>query len=86
MDVDAVSRGGARWGGDGSVRVAERLDLDDVYIERATDAGCLLSIDTDAHSRSNYDLMEYGVHAARRGWATAVSYHDRGRWRSWKRG
>ncbi len=32
--------------------------------------GCTLSIDTDAHHHNNFDLIEYGVHIARRGWAT----------------
>ena len=33
--------------------------------------GCIFSVDTDAHHHENYELMEYGVHIARRGWATA---------------
>jgi DNA polymerase (family 10) len=72
MDVETVIREAAKTGAVMEVNASpERLDLDDVYIKRAMEAGCLLSIDTDAHSRSNYDLMEYGVHTARRGWATA---------------
>ena len=68
MDVEAVIREAAQTGAVLEVNASpERLDLDDVYIKRAMDAGCSLSIDTDAHSRSNYDLMEYGVHTARRG-------------------
>ena len=38
-------------------------------------AGCLLTIDTDAHAHAhatdNLDLMTYGVQTARRGWAEA---------------
>ena len=28
-------------------------------------------IDTDAHRPANYELLRYGVHTARRGWAEA---------------
>ena len=33
--------------------------------------GCLLAVNTDAHHPDNFDFIEYGVHLARRGWATA---------------
>ncbi|HST05049.1 MAG TPA: DNA polymerase/3'-5' exonuclease PolX [Chloroflexia bacterium] len=72
MDVEVVIKEAAKTGTAMEVNSSpERLDLDDVYIKMAMDAGCVLSIDTDAHSRGNYDLLEYGVHTARRGWATA---------------
>jgi DNA polymerase (family 10) len=45
-----------------------RLDLDDVYARRAIQMGILLSIDTDAHSESDLDLLHFGVATARRGW------------------
>jgi DNA polymerase (family 10) len=47
----------------------DRLDLSDVNVRKAVDAGALISIDTDAHSLSELGFMEYGVHNARRGWA-----------------
>lgn len=72
MDVGAVIREAAKTGTALEVNSApDRLDLDDVYIQEAMGAGCVLSIDTDAHHPSNFDLIEYGVHTARRGWATA---------------
>ena len=40
-------------------------------MKEGMEAGCPFSVDTDAHHPSNYDLIEYGVHIARRGWATA---------------
>ena len=43
-----------------------RLDLDDVHAAAAKALGIPLVIDTDAHSVSNLDLMEYGVFQARR--------------------
>ena len=72
MDVGQVIREAAKTGTALEVNSApDRLDLDDVYIQEAMEAGCVLAIDTDAHHPSNYNLLEYGVHTARRGWATA---------------
>ena len=72
LDVAAVIREAAKTGTALEINAApDRLDLDDSYIKDAVEAGCLLSIDTDAHHRDNYEFIEYGVHVARRGWATA---------------
>jgi DNA polymerase (family 10) len=49
----------------------ERLDLEDALVRRALDLGCTIAINTDAHSPDNFDLAEYGIATARRGWATA---------------
>jgi len=48
-----------------------RLDLDDIHAHRAIDLGILLSINTDAHSDSDMDLIQFGVATARRGWVEA---------------
>jgi DNA polymerase (family 10) len=45
-----------------------RLDLDDIYARRAIQMGIRLSINTDAHSESDLDLLHFGVATARRGW------------------
>ncbi len=45
-----------------------RLDLDEVYSRRAAEMGIPLSINTDAHSPADLDLIEYGVSVARRAW------------------
>jgi DNA polymerase (family 10) len=47
----------------------DRLDLSDVHIRLAVEAGALLAIDTDAHSIAALDYMRFGVMNARRGWA-----------------
>ena len=49
-----------------------RLDLNDVYSRRAVELGCKLVINCDAHSLADLDLLEYGIHTARRGWLTAA--------------
>ena len=45
-----------------------RLDLDEGNARRAVELGCLLAINVDAHSPSDFALREYGVGIARRGW------------------
>lgn len=47
----------------------ERLDLNDVHVRMAVEAGVKLSIGTDAHKREHLKFYEYGVAVARRGWA-----------------
>lgn len=49
-----------------------RLDLNDVYARRAVELGVPIVINCDAHHVEDLDLLEYGVHMARRGWVTAA--------------
>lgn len=46
----------------------ERLDLNDVHIRMAREAGARLAVSTDAHNVSGLDLIRYGLDQARRGW------------------
>jgi DNA polymerase (family 10) len=46
-----------------------RLDLEDIYVRRAVEMGIPLSINTDAHSPVDLDMLHFGVATARRGWA-----------------
>ena len=48
-----------------------RLDLRSEFVRVAVEAGATIAIDTDAHGTDQLELMRYGVHTARRGWATA---------------
>ncbi len=43
-----------------------RLDLDDAALRRAVEVGCLVAIDTDAHSDAQFGYLSYGVRTARR--------------------
>jgi DNA polymerase (family 10) len=45
-----------------------RLDLDPDHARRAHAAGCLISINSDAHHPAGFAVMEYGVMMARRAW------------------
>jgi DNA polymerase (family 10) len=47
----------------------DRLDLDDVALRSALDAGATLVISTDAHAVAELRFMRWGVDQARRGWA-----------------
>ena len=45
-----------------------RLDLDPDLARRAAAAGCLITINCDAHSPSGLELMEFGIAMARKAW------------------
>ena len=51
----------------------ERLDLRDVHVRMAIDAGCRLAINTDAHHPEHLQYRVFGVGTARRGWASPIS-------------
>jgi len=44
----------------------QRLDLRDVHVKGALEAGCKIAIDTDAHREAHFDMLVYGVLTARR--------------------
>jgi len=48
-----------------------RLDLSGHAVKRAIESGATVVINTDAHSPRDFELVRYGVHTARRGWAEA---------------
>jgi DNA polymerase (family 10) len=47
----------------------ERLDLNDINIKRAKEAGVKMIINTDAHHKDQLRYIEFGIAQARRGWA-----------------
>jgi DNA polymerase (family 10) len=69
LDWDAVFEAAARTGTilemNGS---PHRLDLSVERARRAVAAGCLLSIDSDAHRTDELDYVRWGVSQARRAW------------------
>ncbi|WP_437901978.1 helix-hairpin-helix domain-containing protein [Sorangium sp. So ce327] len=50
----------------------ERLDLCDVHIRLAREAGAKLVVATDAHAVGELDFMRHGIDQARRGWCAAA--------------
>ncbi|WP_437746171.1 DNA polymerase/3'-5' exonuclease PolX [Sorangium sp. So ce1504] len=50
----------------------ERLDLCDVHIRLAREAGAKLVVATDAHAVGELDFMRHGIDQARRGWCAGA--------------
>lgn len=72
LDMEAVFAAAAQSGVAMEISAhPERLDLNDVHARQAIEMGILLSINTDAHSPRELDLMHFGVATARRGWVEA---------------
>ncbi len=46
----------------------DRLDLNDVHLRMAKEKGVKIMIDTDSHNTSHFEMLQYGVANARRGW------------------
>jgi len=71
LDWNTVIKAAAKTGTALEINAAwQRLDLKDVHVRQAMDAGCWLAIGTDAHHVNQLDQMALGVQTARRGWAT----------------
>jgi len=69
LDMEAVLQAAAESGVAMEINAhPSRLDLDDVFARRARELGVLLSINTDAHSEDDLDMLHYGVAIARRAW------------------
>ena len=72
LDMDAVFAAAAESGVALEINAhPARLDLDDMHARRAKDMGIPISINTDAHSEADLDVMFYGVATARRAWLEA---------------
>jgi DNA polymerase (family 10) len=69
LDMDAMLNAAAETGVALEINAhPSRLDLDDVYVRRAKELGIPISINTDAHSAEDFDMLFYGVATARRAW------------------
>lgn len=69
LDMEAILKAAADSGVALEINAhPSRLDLDDNYARRAKELGVLISINTDAHSEEDYDMLHYGVATARRAW------------------
>jgi DNA polymerase (family 10) len=73
LDIDAVIAAAAATGTILEVNAnPARLDLRDVHARQALEKGVKIAINTDAHSPGEFELRQYGVATAQRGWATAA--------------
>jgi DNA polymerase (family 10) len=68
VDIEAILRTCAAHGVAVEINANPwRLDLDWRRHQRALELGCMMSINPDAHSTSELDLMHWGVEMARKG-------------------
>ena len=71
IDVEQLLTAAARLGVAVEHNAAPaRSDLSDLNLRRAKELGCKISANTDAHSTSELDLMEFGIVQLRRAWLT----------------
>jgi DNA polymerase (family 10) len=72
LDMEAVLAAAAETGVALEINAhPSRLDLEDIYAKRARELGIPISINTDAHSEADLDMLHFGVATARRAWLTA---------------
>lgn len=70
IDIGEIAKAAAQTGTALEINAAwKRLDLKDLHVRHALDAGATLSINTDSHHTEQLRWMRYGVATARRGWA-----------------
>ncbi len=50
-----------------------RLDLRDIHVRAAVEAGALIAINCDVHKGNQFEFIRYGIATARRGWLRAQS-------------
>ena len=73
LDMDAIIAAAAEMGTILEINAnPSRLDLRDVHVKMAVEAGVRLSINTDAHHPDHFDFRQFGVATAQRGWAAAT--------------
>jgi DNA polymerase (family X) len=74
LDLEAVFQAAAEQGVALEINAhPERLDLNEAHARRATEVGCLLAVNTDAHQPAHLGLRPYGIGIARRGWVSPAN-------------
>jgi DNA polymerase (family 10) len=71
LDWPRVFEAAARTGTALELNGSPRLDLDDALARAAAQAGCRLTLASDAHRTEELDQLRYAVSMARRAWLTA---------------
>jgi len=70
LDIDEIIKAAKRTGTILEINAyPDRLDIKDEYIRKCVEAGVKMSIDSDAHSKGHFKMLEHGIAQARRGWA-----------------
>lgn len=70
VDMPRILRVAKEYGVAMEINGSERMDLKDVYVRMAVEAGVKLVIDSDAHTPEHFHYLRFGISQARRGWAT----------------
>jgi DNA polymerase (family 10) len=71
LDMEAIFRAAAKTGTALEINShPARLDLNDVHIRRAIELGVTMTVNSDAHEVSGFDVLRFGVATARRAWAS----------------
>lgn len=74
LDMAAVVKRAAETGTALEINAGyPRLDLNDLHARMALDAGCMLTINTDAHSPVGLTGLTFGLGVARRAWVTKAN-------------
>lgn len=71
VDMEEIIREAQKTGTALEVNASVRMDLKDADIRKAVEAGVKLAIDSDAHDKSHFRFLRFGIAQARRGWAKA---------------
>ncbi|TSC97333.1 MAG: DNA polymerase X family [Parcubacteria group bacterium Greene1014_47] len=70
IDIDAIIQEAKQTGTVLEVNAQpRRLDLKDIHIKKAVEAGVKMVINSDAHSTEHLRFLNFGIAQARRGWA-----------------
>ena len=70
IDFDKVLRAAKEYNAILEINASyQRLDLNDINIRKAKEAGVKMIINTDSHQKEHLRFMEFGIAQARRGWA-----------------
>jgi DNA polymerase (family 10) len=86
LDLDATLKAAAEYGKMIEINAhPSRLDIDDLGAAAAKSLGIPIIIDTDAHSVTGLDVMQYGVFQARRGGLEAKDVANTRTWGQFKK-
>ncbi len=74
VDIDAITKRAAANGVALEINAGyPRLDLNDTNARTALEAGCMLTINTDAHGTNEFESIRWGIGVARRAGATRAN-------------
>ena len=86
VDMDAVMKAAKEHGTLMELNAnPARLDLNELHLAAAKRLGIPIVINTDAHSTSGMDVMQYGIKQARRGGLTKADVVNTRSWEEFKK-